>query len=176
MRSALVGRSIPVLVLVLAAGLSPSARGAEKDDPAKPDSQAAEKRIKELEKQLAAVREREAALVKQLQRADEDLPMAWEADGRRLEKVIHAIVLNPELPKDAPPEWGNALRGVSRPVVVWKLQRVKGDLVWTVERAKDAAIMEAGSAKDAPPEWREALKDLPRQVIVWTLDAEEVKR
>ncbi len=131
--------------------------------------------VPELRKQLAALRKQEADLVKQLQQASDELPMVWETDGRRLEKVVHAIVLKPELPKDAPPEWGKALGVASKPVLVWKLQWVKGELVWKLERAKDAAIQVTDLAKDLPPEWREAWRGDPRQVFIWTLDAEAVK-
>lgn len=69
--------------------------------------------------------------------------MAWEADGRKLEKVVHAMLLKPELPADAPPE-RQALQAMSKPLLICKLQRVSGKLVWKLERASDAAVQDSG--------------------------------
>jgi hypothetical protein len=88
---------------------------------------------------------------------------------------VHAIVLKPDLTEEAPAEWREALEATSKPVLVWKLQWVKGELVWKLERAKDAAVQVTELEKDAPPEWREAWRGEPRQTYVWTLDAEAVK-
>jgi hypothetical protein len=175
MRRAIIAGSIPGLLLLLAAASSLPLRGAGTDDTASSAPGTPAGRVEELRAQLSTLREQEADLVKQLQRASDELPMVWEADGRKLEKVVHAIVLKPDLTEEAPAEWREALAATSKPVLVWKLQWVKGELVWTLERAKDAAVQVTEVAQDAPPEWKEAWRREPRQTFVWTLEAEAVK-